>query len=233
MIAEPSSNVPLISRREAWKPTYEVCRKLSEGPRQIIASYFTLEEAESRARALHEYSKEQYHVYDLLTLKFVASTESKGKTQDEPSRGDTSKETRVPLDSDADITLARQVARALAVRLHFPPSDVTLIAAAISELARNIVCYAKRGQIILRVASRNGDSGIVAVARDEGPGILNITQAMEAGFSTLGGLGLGLRGVKRLMDEFEITSEVGRGTTVSVKKWNLVGTASESPRFPK
>ena len=219
MIAQPSNKVPLSSTGKSWKPTYQVCRKLPRGSRQVIASYFTLEEAESRARALHEYSKEQYHVYDLLTKGLAASTESEGKTQDEPSGGDISKEIRVPLDSDADITIARQVARALAVQLHFPPSDGTLIAAAVSELARNIVSYAKRGEIILRVSIRNGNPGIVVVARDEGPGIPNITQAMQAGFSTLGGLGLGLPGAKRLMDEFEISSEVGRGTTVSVKKW--------------
>ncbi len=127
--------------------------------------------------------------------------------------------TRVPINSDADIVPARQMGRALAAQLGFTSSDLTLISMAISELARNIVRYAKRGEIILKFAAANGRAGIVVTARDEGPGIPNLTQAMQDGFSTSGSLGLGLPGVKRLMDEFEITSEVGRGTVVSAKKW--------------
>ena len=128
-------------------------------------------------------------------------------------------ETSIPVRSDADVVLARQKGRELAAALGFGPTDLTLIATAISELTRNIVVYAKRGQIVLKGIERDGKLGIVVVARDDGPGIRNVAQALQSGFSTSGGLGLGLPGVRRLTDEFDIVSEVGRGTTVTVKKW--------------
>ena len=90
---------------------------------------------------------------------------------------------------------------------------------AISELARNIIEYAATGEIVLSQDDVDGRPGIVIVARDEGPGIADVSRALSAGFSTGPGLGLGLPGVRRLMDDFEITSESGRGTTVSVRKW--------------
>ena len=126
---------------------------------------------------------------------------------------------QVPIQSDVDIVAARQKGRALAAKIGFTTTDVTLIATAISELARNIVFYAKRGEIILRHLDGQGAAGMMIISHDLGPGIRNIRDAMRDGFSTSGGLGLGLPGVKRLMDEFEINSEVGQGTTVSVKKW--------------
>ncbi len=129
-------------------------------------------------------------------------------------------ETRVAIRSDADIVVARQKGRELAAQLGFQSTDLTLIATAISELARNIVLYAKRGEIVLRSGqSENGAGGIMVVARDEGPGIRNIEQVMQVGYSTSGSLGLGLPGVKRLMDQFEIASKVGEGTTVTIAKW--------------
>lgn len=129
-------------------------------------------------------------------------------------------EALVPVSSDADIVIARQKGRALATELGFASTDLTLIATAISELARNIVLYAKRGELVIHhVQDDNGRRGIVVVARDKGPGIPDIPQAMQSGYSTSGSLGLGLPGVRRLMDDFEIASEVGKGTTVTVKKW--------------
>ena len=128
-------------------------------------------------------------------------------------------ELRVPISSDQDIVTARQEGRHLASRLEFSSSDLTVIAAAISEVARNIVEYATRGQVELRLMERNGRRGIEVAARDEGPGIADIAQVMQDGFSTSGSLGLGLPGAKRLMDEFEIRSELGRGTTVVMRKW--------------
>lgn len=101
----------------------------------------------------------------------------------------------------------------------FTGSDLTLIATAISELARNIIVYAERGEVILNLASENGRSGIVVIAQDEGPGIPNIEQAMQDGYSTGQSLGLGLPGARRLMDEFNIDSTVGKGTTIVMKKW--------------
>lgn len=125
----------------------------------------------------------------------------------------------VPIASNLDIVAARQQGRALALQLSYTSTDATLIATAISELARNIVIYAKRGEIVLARTNNGVRPGIVVVARDEGPGIANVSQAVAGGYSTSGGLGLGLSGVRRLMDEFEISSEPGRGTTVTVTRW--------------
>jgi len=127
--------------------------------------------------------------------------------------------TRVSIRSDQDIVLARQKGRALAAQLGFSPGDATLIATAISELARNIVSYAREGGISLQAIQNSTRQGILVIASDNGPGIADIRQAMRDGFSTSGSLGLGLPGVRRLMDEFEINSQPSRGTTVTVKKW--------------
>ena len=123
------------------------------------------------------------------------------------------------INSDQDIVLARQKGRAKAIELGFSSGDATLIATAISELARNIVVYAGKGRITLKAVNGLNRQGISVVASDEGPGIPDVRQALRDGFSTSGSLGLGLPGVRRLMDEFEITSQPGRGTTVAVKKW--------------
>jgi serine/threonine-protein kinase RsbT len=128
-------------------------------------------------------------------------------------------EIRVAINSEQDIVLARQKGRAMATELGFSSGDSTLVATAISELARNIVSYARKGEITLKGVQGSSRVGIMVVASDEGPGIPDIRQALRDGFSTSGSLGLGLPGVRRLMDEFEITSQPGRGTTVAVKKW--------------
>ena len=126
---------------------------------------------------------------------------------------------RVAIATDSDIVMARQEGRRLAARLDFSPSDLTVIAAAISEIARNIVTYATKGEVHFTLIEKNGRQGIVVVAIDQGPGIRDIGQALQDGFSTSGSLGLGLPGAKRLMDEFEVQSEPGRGTTVTMRKW--------------
>ena len=126
---------------------------------------------------------------------------------------------QVPINSDFDLVRAREQGRVLAGQLGFQQSDLTLVATAISELARNIVRYARRGEIVLRQAEDGGIRGIVIIARDEGPGIPDVNRAMEQGYSTSGGLGLGLPGVRRIMDKFEIVSEVGKGTVVTAVKW--------------
>jgi serine/threonine-protein kinase RsbT len=128
-------------------------------------------------------------------------------------------DTIVPVDRDVDIVEARQKGRELAASLGFSGGDLAVIATAISELARNIIEYADNGEIVLSATRQGARQGIVVVARDEGPGIPNIEQAMQDGFSTGKSLGLGLPGAKRLMDEFEIASELGKGTTVTMKKW--------------
>lgn len=129
-------------------------------------------------------------------------------------------ETKVEIKSDLDIIAARQKGRALAAALEFSPSELTLIATAISELARNIVLYAKKGEIVLRLIERGELRGILVRACDHGPGISDIRRALQGGYSTSRSLGLGLSGVRRLMDEFEIESKVGSGTKVTVRKWN-------------
>jgi len=128
-------------------------------------------------------------------------------------------ETRVRINSDQDIVVARQKGRSLAVALGFSSGDATLLATAISELARNIVSYAKTGEIVVKIIHGSSNSGIQIVARDNGPGIADVQQALRDGFSTSGSLGLGLPGVMRLVDEFHIASVESQGTTVSIKKW--------------
>ncbi len=128
-------------------------------------------------------------------------------------------EVRVPINSGADILTARLEGRQLASQAGFNNSDLTVIATAISEVARNIVQYARTGEIILGVVQDGNKRGLRVEARDDGPGIPNIELAMQDGYSTGGGLGLGLPGTRRLMDELQVDSKVGRGTTVVATKW--------------
>jgi serine/threonine-protein kinase RsbT len=128
-------------------------------------------------------------------------------------------EIRVPISSGADIMIARQEGRKLAEKAGLNGSDLTVIATAISEVARNIVDYARRGEIILRLAHQGTRRGIQVEAQDQGPGIADIDRAMQDGYSTGKGLGLGLPGSRRLMDEFEIDSKPGKGTTIKMIKW--------------
>jgi len=107
----------------------------------------------------------------------------------------------------------------MASRLGFTSTDLTLIATAISELARNIVLYAHQGEIVLSIAEDGARRGMGVIAHDDGPGIPDVERALEEGFSTSRSFGMGLSGVRRLVDEFKIVSKVGSGTTVSVKKW--------------
>ena len=127
--------------------------------------------------------------------------------------------TRVVVSRDADIVTARQLGRELAAKAGFAGSDLTLIATAISEVARNIISYAQNGEIVLDLADQDGRQGLLVIAQDHGPGIADVDQAMQDGFSTGRSLGLGLPGARRLMDEFEIVSELGKGTTVTMRKW--------------
>jgi serine/threonine-protein kinase RsbT len=126
---------------------------------------------------------------------------------------------RVPVASEHDLVAARREGRVMAERLGLAASDATLVATAISELARNIVTYANSGEILIGPINDGDKDGITVVARDQGPGISNIELAMREGYSTSGGLGLGLPGVRRIMDKFDIVSGLGRGTTITVIKW--------------
>ena len=128
-------------------------------------------------------------------------------------------ETRVRIDDESGILQARRNARELASDLGFNSTSQTLIATAISELARNILKYACCGEILLRPVARNGIQGITVVASDQGPGIADLVLALTDGFSTGRSLGLGLPGTKRLMDDFDLVSEVGKGTVVTTTRW--------------
>jgi len=128
-------------------------------------------------------------------------------------------ETKIPIEREADIVAARQKGRELCAEIGFSNTDRTLVATAISEVARNIVRYAERGEIVLSRSESLGRPGIVVIARDQGPGIADPELAMRDGFSTGNSLGLGLPGAKRLMDEFELASVLASGTTITMKKW--------------
>jgi serine/threonine-protein kinase RsbT len=132
-------------------------------------------------------------------------------------------EERIAIESDADVVTARQRARELAVDLELTSTDQTLLATAISEVARNITTYATRGEVLLSIVREPGPparSGIRVVARDQGPGIADLDLAMQDGYTSGGGMGLGLPGARRLVDEFDIETAPSEGTTVTLVKWS-------------
>ena len=129
----------------------------------------------------------------------------------------------IPIESDADVVTARQQARAMAGDLDLTSTDQTLLATAISEVARNITTYATRGEVLLSIVRDAGPparEGIRVVARDRGPGIADVELAMQDGYTSGGGLGLGLPGARRLVDEFDIETAPAAGTTVTLVKWS-------------
>jgi serine/threonine-protein kinase RsbT len=130
-------------------------------------------------------------------------------------------EVRVAINTDADLVTARAEGRAMAERLGFPRPDPTLIATAISEVARNIVVHVGRGEIVLKPFEDANRYGVVVIAIDEGPGIRDVEAAVRDDYSGKGGLGLGLPGARRLMDDFEIASSADSGTTVTMRKWRF------------
>lgn len=125
----------------------------------------------------------------------------------------------VEINTEWDIVAARQLGRNEAKKIGFGTVDQARITTAISELARNIYLYAGRGKIEITCISQGQIQGISIVASDEGPGIADVRKVMDDGFTTSGGLGAGMPGVKRLMDEFNIVTEKGVGTTITAIKW--------------
>ena len=125
----------------------------------------------------------------------------------------------VNIDNPDDIVEARKAGHQLALDLGFTLTDVTMIATAISEIARNITSYAGRGAVRVAVEEREGRKALVIRAEDDGPGIADIERAMEDGYSTGRGLGLGLPGARRLMDRLVVESARGRGTVIEMWKW--------------
>ncbi|WP_163582698.1 anti-sigma regulatory factor [Gracilibacillus saliphilus] len=125
----------------------------------------------------------------------------------------------VQINKEWDIVGARQMGRELARDLGFGTVDQARIATAISELARNIYLYADKGKVAFEIVEDMNKKGVKIIASDQGPGINDLSKVMEDGFSTSGGLGAGLPGVKRLMDHFDVLSEPGKGTTITTIKW--------------
>jgi serine/threonine-protein kinase RsbT len=130
-------------------------------------------------------------------------------------------EVRVSIRTDADLVTARAEGRALAERLGFRRPDPTLIATAISELARNLVMHVGHGDIIMRPLVEDRRYGVLVIVSDEGQGIADVDAALRLGRGSRGGLGLGLPGARRLMDDFEVDSRPGEGTTVTMRKWRV------------
>jgi serine/threonine-protein kinase RsbT len=120
---------------------------------------------------------------------------------------------------DEDLIAARQSARTLAAEIGFSSMEQAMIAAVVTELASNILDHAGRGELVLHAVEDSGRRGIVIIARDRGPGIRNVKQAMHTSYSVAAGLGGGLRGVKGLMDSLDVISGSNSGTTVTAKKW--------------
>lgn len=123
--------------------------------------------------------------------------------------------------SDLDIVIARTMARDTAKALGFGAIDQARIATAVSELARNIFLYAGTGTVTVREIERGSRKGIEIICEDQGPGIADISLVMQDGYSTSRGMGMGLPGAKRLMDEFDIRSQEGIGTTIICRKWRI------------
>ncbi|WP_391117875.1 anti-sigma regulatory factor [Psychrobacillus sp. L3] len=125
----------------------------------------------------------------------------------------------VDIISEWDIVAARQLGRNEAKEVGFGTVDQARITTAISELARNIYLYAGKGNIEIKQITQGNMQGLLVIASDQGPGISDVRKVMEDGYTTSGGLGAGLPGVKRLMDDFKIETIFGEGTTISATKW--------------
>lgn len=123
------------------------------------------------------------------------------------------------IQSDKDIVIVREYARELADYIGFLTNDRTLVATAVSEICRNIIEYAQKGEVTIERVTRNPRIGITITIQDSGPGIADVEQAMQDGYSTGRGMGVGLPGTRRIMDEFDIQSELGKGTKVVMSKW--------------
>jgi serine/threonine-protein kinase RsbT len=126
---------------------------------------------------------------------------------------------RVSIRDESDVVVARRRTRELASQQRLSEAAAEALATAVTEIARNIVVHAGSGEILFGLIVDAPRRGVIVTARDTGPGIPRIEQAMQDGFSTRGGLGFGLPGARRLVDEFEIESKVGEGTTVTLRKW--------------
>jgi serine/threonine-protein kinase RsbT len=144
----------------------------------------------------------------------------RGELELPPERGRVIETVTIPVRVDVHIGDARQQGRVLAAQAGFSPGDQAVIAAAISEVARNMVRYARNGTVEIRLLKLGPAAGLRIIARDHGPGIADVGLAMQEGFSTSRSLGLGLTAARRVMDEFAIVSKPGIGTAIAMTKWS-------------
>ncbi|MGH8161985.1 MAG: ATP-binding protein [Gammaproteobacteria bacterium] len=168
-------------------------------------------------------------IYDALHEEYEKAGSTHGKhsvgpselvgNEDEFNPWDTQTTQRIHVADISDVVTARQQGRELAVRNGSSEMEATLVATVISELSRNMVLYAQGGTISLSTTNGTQGTGVVIGAKDNGPGIPNIDRVMLGGYSTAGGLGLGLSGVRRIADEFLVDTKAGKGTKISVTKW--------------
>lgn len=142
-----------------------------------------------------------------------------GACKNDPAGAVAEEPVRLPIRGSGDVVAARQKGRELALQAGFGGGEVTVIASAISEIARNIVDYAEQGEMTFQKIEQDGKQGILIVAEDRGPGIPDLAEALQYGFAGRRGIGVGLPGAKWLMDEFEIVSKPGKGTKVTMRKW--------------
>ena len=139
--------------------------------------------------------------------------------KDDGDTGPAASAGEIRVDSEASIVAVRRAIREVVTSMGFGITDVTRVVTAASELARNIYCYARTGNVRWRVVVRGSAQGIEIVFQDEGPGIVDVDLALREGWSTSGGLGMGLPGSRRLTDELDLVSGPGQGTVVTVRKW--------------
>lgn len=121
--------------------------------------------------------------------------------------------------SDKDLVTIREFGRKLASSIGFESNDQTLIATALSEICRNVLEYANTGEVTIKPGYKKNTDGITMIVTDTGPGIEDVKRALQEGYSTGRGMGVGLPGTMRIMDEFSIKSRRGQGTTVTMSKW--------------
>jgi serine/threonine-protein kinase RsbT len=132
---------------------------------------------------------------------------------------DTERCIRLSIREQVDVAMARKAVRQLAPQGGLSDSAAHALTTAVSEIAQNILIHARAGEVIVRVIDEHGRHGLIVIGRDAGPGIRDAGRAMQDGYSTGEGLGLGLPSARRLVDDFELVSDSGRGTTVTLKKW--------------
>ena len=226
----PCAHLAVVAREEL--PTYTSLRRnFVDASMEVVLDRRDGERRRAHARVTTERRRQDRRrrdiTTDLMTSGWVLVRRDTGATSDstrwslipgmEPAR--VRSEALLPVSNEAEALEARDRSRALAASVGMSLTEAASVAAAVSELVRNLIAYATHGEVILRAIETRRAHGIEVMVIDEGPGIADVGQALQERFSTSGGLGLGLPGVRRLMDELWIASRIGKGTTVAIRKW--------------